>query len=1614
MIPDAILTAFVEAKGAREATREIAKVQEQLKDCRREANLATAAVEKFGRMRGVAVLDVDAAKAKAQTAQASKVVAEFDRTNSTATLDADSVRVHMATAQATKEVRQFGREKATATVAVDSRGFAAFNTQTQQMRKTTAGLGGDLRDVGRAAKQAGDGGRDGGNGMRGFVASMGDLPGRIVLSTRLLSVMMNILLLFSPVLVGVAANLFAVVSALGPLIGLAAGAGGALVAAAQGFGVFKLATMGVLDALKEQVKNQAQAGAAAISSAASQRSAARAIQSAREGVRSATQALTDAERQHSQAVDALGPAYTAARRGLADMQASVRSAVLNEASMAAGLRDARKALDDLLKGPDPADLADAQDAVADATRGVGRAFLNLTDAQNAYNATVIDPTSTTQDIATARQNLLDAENAIGDARRESQRAAAALKELENPANSDKLADARRRVTEAENALGEARRQRIREQTDLNAAEAGGIEQSREVVAARDAVTAAEERVRDARRAVAKAQQGVREAQLSANDSMAAGAAAAANLNDKFDKLPPSAQAFVRVLQGMKPQLDSLRETAAGGFFPGATAGLKAAMGSFGSVNKVVGQTSTVLGDAARKSGELVGSPAFGRDIETIGGRNAKVLGTLGEALRHIVSALRHVLVAAGPLTQWLADVANKWALNAAQAAKAGRETGKLAAFFDKTRERAKLLGSIIANLATGLFGMGKASDATGEDLLRRFDALTERFSKWANSARGRNEIATFMRGAADAMRSIGPALGALIKAFTNFAVHVLPAYARIMRLLAPVMDEIVTIFIAWKIAATGAAIATTAWKVAAAVAAFVTGGWTTAFWSLNAAMTANPVGVVVVAIAALVAVLILAYKNSETFRNIVNAVAGALKSAAEAVIGFLSDFDAIPGKMAAAGNAILHGIVDGIKALPGLLADAATWIFNTATAAIKGYAAMWLGIGKWVVGQIVAGVKAMAGAVADAAGWLKNRVVEGVHAAVEAFKSLGSWVLNRIVDGFKTIGQALASVGGWLRNRVVDFIHMEAEGLKAVGSWLLNRIIDGFKVVTDLLSSVGGWLKNRVMDAATSVKDGFLSIGGSIMGWIVDGLKGGANLLVEFVNKIIDVINKIPGVDIDHIKKFAEGGVNGPGKGGPNGTGRLAAQGLAHGGAFARTGGIVGSPITLMGEEAPRHPEFVIPTNPAYRDRAQMLAMQAAQAVGLAEGGINQYNRQFPAHHLGEPGFRLKPDEVMAIAQQAGLPGRPFEQIAHGESQYYPGVVQRDPGDGMVGYGLWQMTPNAWGDEGRRQMQRLGGIGGMLNPFRNAEMAKYLYREAGNSFSPWYGTQYLGQAGSEDKGGGVGGILSSIGGAIGDLLSKGAGFLLDKLPGVGDLPDWLKGTGKYVLDAAGDYIKDKVGNLLSSVTGGNGGVELPDGVSGKIADVIALAQSRGFARPSIGQLTGGKHAPGSYHYQGRAADFGDAGHTVQEMLGLFNAIEQRYGSHLKELFYDKSSHYIKNGRVIRGQFGGHGDHVHAALAKGGLYGSGDGLLGSFANGTDYVPQTGPYLLHRGEQVTPADADQSKLIASNDRLSGAIERLMQTRHMDAVDALADHMGQRLGDSASRRGQTPGNPSQTAIV
>lgn len=1329
-----------------------------------------------------------------------------------------------------------------------------------------------LDDVGRSTRRASKGfeglvssfggGNDGARRAARALDSFGGASGGATATIGGLRIAVAALV---PIFVGFGGAAVAATSSLGPLIGLLAAGGSAAGAAAQGFGVLSLATMGVSEALQEQTDKHLKTAGAAISNAAQQRSAARAIQSAQDGVQDAIRGVTDAE---DDLQDAQGDARKAqkgltvarreAKRALEDLRTSLINTTLGEADAVLGLYDAQKALADLGKSASQEDLAAASWSVTEALHGQHGAVLALVSAQQALNdllnkgakteerraamqaalqraqanltqveadanATYDEKTHALQlvadatkavsdanatetvselDKAKAVQSVVEAQDAVVDAQANAVATQKALQALQAGPTSRDQAGALLDVLSAQQRLMEAETERQRTTAELAKAERDGIDKSPDVIAAKDAIREADKRVQDAEQAlkdshhdVIRAQQALADAQIAATEATDKQGIAAANLNKKFDALPPAAQAFVRELQSMKPELDHLRQTAAQGFFPGATEGLQAAAKNFGPLERVVAKTAGVLGDLAKRFGELIGSSAFGKDLETIGGRNAKVIDTLGGAALHLVSALRHVLVAVGPLTQHLADLIAGWAKNADEAAKSGRETGKLAGFFEKTRAITERLLSIVGHLGSGLLGLGKVGKRTGDSIWASIDRAAARFDKWANSAKGQKQLHDFFQRAKDLAAALLPVLSGITGAISLLVLKTFPL-ASILKLLGPYASEATVAFIGYKVATLAVAAATNLatfatkayalwmgrmslnailWRASLLTATVATGVATAAQWALNVAMTANPIGVVIVGIAALVAGFVLLGGKLSWVTDAFAVAWSVIKDGATAVLGWLKTN--WPMVLAILGGPI--GLI--------VLAVVKNWdTIKTVTTTVWNAIKSFLG-GIW--NAIASAAGAVFGGIRDAIG--------GVWAAIRSAATTAWGALTSLAD----------TAWGALRTAILTPLRDARDLAKGVWDSISRAAGDAWGALTKAIGGFAGDIRDAIGKA----------------------FEGAANQVIGFVNTIIGAINKIPGVpNIDKIELL--------------GTDDKKVQHRAQGGKIT-------APMAIVGEEAPRHPEYVIPTNPAYRGRALGLTGQLMKDLGM-------------------PGFA------------------------------------------------------------------------------------------------------------------AGGILGKVVGAVTGLVGN--------LPGAGDLPDWLKGTGKWVLEHVGKWIANAVKSIIPG-GGGKGGSAPTGGVSGSIKGAIALAREMGLA---ITSTTGGNHVPGSWHYKGRAADV--AG-SPQQMAAFFNAALARYGSHLIELFYDPLG-AIKNGARIPA-IGGHSDHVHIALAKGGIL----PFAGSFANGGIVGgPLGAPAMaqVHGGEVIS----DGGALISALNEHSNELRLLRRTPHMGVIDALVDITSERTGDRAIQRGQT----------
>jgi hypothetical protein len=265
-------------------------------------------------------------------------------------------------------------------------------------------------------------------------------------------------------------------------------------------------------------------------------------------------------------------------------------------------------------------------------------------------------------------------------------------------------------------------------------------------------------------------------------------------------------------------------------------------------------------------------------------------------------------------------------------------------------------------------------------------------------------------------------------------------------------------------------------------------------WLLNAAMAANPLGLTVIALAALAAGLVLAWQHSETFRAIVTGAFDAVKIAADAVLGFFRT----------AWSAITALISSPISTL----VDAARGAFGLKGALENAFRAI-----KTFVGDRVDDIVAFFRALPDR---LLNHVRTLITNALEPFKAAFTaakdWVSAKVAE----IVAFFAGLPGRIADTLEALSSQAIEPLKKLFT-KVSTAVNGIK--TGIL-----WVKDHAVKIWTAVKDalegplnalhGFLSPIDSVLGSIIraiDGIIGSADKFVSAIGKVKSIAGGIAG-----------------------------------------------------------------------------------------------------------------------------------------------------------------------------------------------------------------------------------------------------------------------------------------------------------------------------------------------------------------------------------------------------------------------------------------------------------------------------------------------------------------------
>lgn len=230
--------------------------------------------------------------------------------------------------------------------------------------------------------------------------------------------------------------------------------------------------------------------------------------------------------------------------------------------------------------------------------------------------------------------------------------------------------------------------------------------------------------------------------------------------------------------------------------------------------------------------------------------------------------------------------------------------------------------------------------------------------------------------------------------------------------------------------------------------------WTAVQWLLNAALTANPIGIVIVAIAALIAGIILLWNNCEWFRNAILAVWAAIQTAVKVVVDWLVN-----------------------TAWP-FIKQVWDWIVAGAQLLWTGIQLYWQAI--WTIIQTVVG-------------WISEYVVSKFTAAKaaalliwEALKAGISLAVNAIKSVINTIGSIVSTVIGFF-GRIKD------------------GIVDKWNAALDFVKGIPGKIVNVITDA----KDKFLNAGKAIIQGLIDGIGAMVQKVKDAVGNVLEAARNL-------------------------------------------------------------------------------------------------------------------------------------------------------------------------------------------------------------------------------------------------------------------------------------------------------------------------------------------------------------------------------------------------------------------------------------------------------------------------------------------------------------------------
>ena len=377
-----------------------------------------------------------------------------------------------------------------------------------------------------------------------------------------------------------------------------------------------------------------------------------------------------------------------------------------------------------------------------------------------------------------------------------------------------------------------------------------------------------------------------------------------------------------------------------------------------------------------------------------------------------------------------------------------------------------------------------------EDFVGTVGGIVESIGEFVSEIAGDNEI---VNGVADAIKFLGenmdkvlPVIGGLTAAIITFNA---------VMTIQTIIKGAVAAFQAFQAANEGA---------------------TVAQWLLNAALSANPIVLVVAAIAGLIAAIAILWNTNEDFRNAVIKAWSAVKDfftktipeAFKAVVKWFSElpekikgyltgvFESVSqwakdlaAKAVEVGTDFIQAIIDFFVNLPYNIGLA----LGTFIATIILWGEQLIENGKEVGSNFVKGVMDffvnlpknvadfLSNVISEVKQWATNMITNAIQAGTDFVAGVIDFFVNLPKNVADFLGKVIDSILNWGKN-------LASEGASAASS-LVTSVVDGVKSIPDKMLSIGKDIVNGLKNGIKNAWGGFASMMGDLANGFIDGFK---------------------------------------------------------------------------------------------------------------------------------------------------------------------------------------------------------------------------------------------------------------------------------------------------------------------------------------------------------------------------------------------------------------------------------------------------------------------------------------------------------------------------------------------